>query len=413
MTEAKGWAPVVWLIVVIGLALRLGWALLAGVDPIESDPQIYAVFSKNIALHGTYGFEPDQPGAFWAVGASAIYAGAYLLFGVGETAVIVTNLLFSVLILVGTYDLGRRWFGETTGRVALGIMAFWPTLILFTAVMASELHFLGLMLVALMAWDRAVAPGGLARRAGFLALAGLLFAGATYVRPIGLLIPAALAIAAVLRNPRQAGPTLVAAVVVTGLIFAAISPWSARNERVLGERVFLSTNFWPNFWIGNNPLGDGQFMYLPPETENMTEIERAHFMKEIALDNLRTYPVLTVLKWPMKAVRMHGRETIGVAWNRTAINRMVGRRGVDLATTATSAWWFAAMAGGFVGIGVLVRRRGPWAALMTPPVWLWLYITAVHSVILVGDRFHLPAVPFVAILAALAVSALLEWRRPG
>ena len=56
-----------------------------------------------------------------------------------------------------------------------------------------------------------------------------------------------------------------------------------------------------------------------------------------------------------------------------------------------------------VGLIILMRRIGFWAGLLSPPVWLWLYITAVHSVILVGDRFHMPAIPFVAILAALMV----------
>ena len=69
-----------------------------------------------------------------------------------------------------------------------------------------------------------------------------------------------------------------------------------------------------------------------------------------------------------------------------------------------------ALAAGLAGAVVLARRRGLWQALLAPPVWLWLYVTGVHAVIVVGDRYHMPATPWIALLAGLALASLLETR---
>ena len=50
--------------------------------------------------------------------------------------------------------------------------------------------------------------------------------------------------------------------------------------------------------------------------------------------------------------------------------------------------------------------------ILAPPVWLWLYFTGVHAVIVVGDRYHMPAIAIIALLAAVTVTTWLD-RRAG
>lgn len=399
------------LILLLGLGLRIVWALLVGVYPV-SDPQIYDVFARNIAFEGTYAYNPGKPVAYWPVGASAIYAGAYLLMGANAVAVVVVNLLASAVILWGTWDLGRRWFDEATGRLAALLLAVWPIMIQFTSTLASELPFIALLLAGLVAWDRAAAGTGLARRAAWTLLAGLFLAAATYVRPIALLIPAAFAVAAILRAPRRAGPTLLMAAAASAVIVVAVLPWSARNERVFGERVFISTNFWPNFWISNNRSATREYMRLPPTTEGMTEIERSDYLKELVLEDLALDPARFVGRVVWKALVLHNRETIGVDWGAPRARDWIGTPGVEVLKGLSTAWWYAVLLAALAGLILLARRIGPWTALLSPPVWLWLYITAVHAVILVADRFHMPANPFIAMLAATTILAVLERRSP-
>ena len=402
--------PGITVVLLLALALRLVWALLIPVDPV-SDSHAYDVFATNIIQHGVYGWSPTEPSAYWAVGPAGIYAGAYLVFGVGSAVgVVAVNLISALAAIWLVHDLGRRWFGETEARLAALAMALWPLGIQFTTVLASELHFIALTLAALAAWDRVRWGGGLV----WLVLAGLAFGAATYVRPIALLMPAALAVAALLRSPRTSLPAIAKAAVATAIIFAVVAPWSARNERILGEPVFMSTNFWPTFWMGNKEGTNGEYAELPAEVNTMTEVERSDYLREISLEGLQADPVGFVWRTTWKAVLLHERETIGVWWNRSGIEALVGPAGATVLKAVSTLYWYGVLAAGLVGAGVLIRRHGLWQGLLLHPVWLWLYLIGVHAVILIGDRYHMPSYPFIALLAGVAVSALASrWAGTG
>ena len=398
------------LLLILGVALlvRVIWAALIPVDPV-SDAQAYETFARNLADHGVYGFTPDQPGAYWAVGTAALYAGAYQVVGDWSLATVLINLVSSLIVVWGLWDLGRRWFGAREGLIAAGLFALWPMPIQFVTTMASEVHFMAASLLGLMAWDRARAPKGAAFWA-WTALAGLALAGATYLRPIALLMPAALFLAMLLTQPRAALVTGLKAALITVIIFACVSPWSARNERLFGEPVFMSTNFWANFWMGNHPGTNGEYAVLPAETDGLSELERSAVLKELSVEYLRAEPGAFVFRTLWKSFRLYSRETIGIVWNDAGIRALVGAPGVTALKALSTAWWYAVLGLALTGVVVLARRTSVWAMLLSAPVWLWLYFTGVHAVIVVGDRYHMPAVPMIALLAAVGLAALISQR---
>ena len=398
-------------LLLLAFALRVAWMLVLPVERI-SDSGAYDLFARNIVEHGVYGWTPEEPGAYWAVGAAAIYAGAYFIFGTGDFGVLFINMLSSLVAVWCLAVLGRRWFDEQVGKWAALLFAIWPLAIQYTTVLASELHFIALFLLGLVAWDYA----GLRSARGWvmIGLAGLALGLATYVRPIALLVPAALVLAMLLHAPKRGALLVVQGVIVTAIIFALVSPWSARNERVFGERVFVSTNFWPNFWMGNNPETTGEYQPLPPETEGMSELERAAFTRELAMEYVREAPFAFVTRTIVKAITLHGRETIGVVWNEPTLQQLVGSAGVAALKAVSTGFWYLALLAAAAGIVALCRGIGWWAALLSAPVWIWLYFTAIHAIIVTGDRYHIPATPLVAILAAVGLRWVgqRDWR-PG
>ncbi len=392
--------PIV-LILALGLAIRVAWILVIPVNPV-SDSHAYHLFAATISDHGVYGWSAEEPTAYWAVGPAAIYGAGYHLFGTGSgLSVVLINLISSVTAIWFLYDLGKRWFSERTGQLAALLFALWPVTIQFTTVLASELHFIALTLAGLAALDRAGFRSG---ELIFLGVAGVCFAGATYVRPIALLIPFVVLLGTSLRTLRVSIHDAAKAILVTGIILALVAPWSARNERIFDTTVFISTNFWANFWMGNHPGTTGGYAPLPAATNGMGEIERSEYLKEASLKALKNEPKEFVTRTAWKALILHERETIGVSWNEAEIKSLSGSKGLIIMKLVSTGFWYMMLVLALMGIVLLALKGKGWTVILVPPVWLWLYFTGVHAVIVVGDRYHMPAIPMIALLAAVTLN---------
>ena len=109
MWDEAHWRRTLTIILVVGFALRLVWALAVPMEPV-SDSHAYHVFATNLAEHGVYGWTPDQPGAYWAVGTSAIVAALYVVFGPGFGPIVVLNVIISVAVIAQVFFLARHYF---------------------------------------------------------------------------------------------------------------------------------------------------------------------------------------------------------------------------------------------------------------------------------------------------------------
>ena len=386
-------------IVVAGLALRVLWALLVPVIPV-SDSAAYDTFARNIVAHGVYGWSADEPGAYWAVGPSAVAAATYLVVGESYLGIVLVNLAASLALIVLAARLGEIHFGPAAGLCAAALVAFWPNLILFTTVLASELWFIVLTMAGFWAWSRRGGTGW-----GMALLAGVFWAAACYMRPVILLFPVALVIAALpgglAATLRQAGRALAAIAV----ILALVAPWTWRNMQVFGEPVLMSTNFGANFWMGNNPDTEGGYMPLPDRVSGLDEIERSDLLMEEAMDHVRAEPLAFVGRSVGKALSMHSWETIGVAWNVEGIQATFGAWALLPLKLASTGYWYGVLALALLGQGLLVAQRG-FAGLFHPVFGGWAYFTAIHAIVVSGDRYHMPSVPFMALLGGLALAWL-------
>ncbi|MGF1554027.1 MAG: glycosyltransferase family 39 protein [Paracoccaceae bacterium] len=407
-------APVTALGVVVlaGLALRLVWAALLPVEP-TSDPAAYHILATTLVEHGVYGWGPDEPSAYWAVGAPALYALGYLVLP-PDTAVVALNLAVALGSMLALYELGRRWLDVRAGLLAAGAFALWPLGIQFTTVLSSEMPFILFTLAGLLCWERARTAGDGALAGGaLLALlgAGLLWAAAVYIRPVGLLTPIVLAVAETLRGDARPLAALRRAALVLGVVVVCVAPWTARNYAVFDAFVPVSTNFGANFWMGNGAGTEGEYRPLPDDVKGLPEPERSSILLHRALDDIAAEPGAFVTRTALKALALHERETIGVAWN-PSLPALIGETGTLLLKAVSTLYWYVLLAGGLVGAVYLALRRGPVATLFSTPLIVWAYYTGVYAVTVVGDRYHVPSVPFIALLGAVA---LVTWhdRRNG
>ncbi len=394
-----------WRILAVGMTLRILWALLVPVVPI-SDSAAYASFARTLVEHGVYGWTADQPTAYWAVGPAAVTAATFLIFGIDNyTGVVILNLIAGAMTIVLVYRLAVIWYDTRTAQIAALLIALWPNLIFFSSTLASELWFIALTLAGLWFHER---PDG--RPWLNLLMCGVIWGLACYMRPVILLLPVALALVALPDGPRAWLRAGIRATVVVVLIVAVVAPWTMRNARIFGEPVMVSTNFGPNFWMGNNPQSNGGYMPLPDRVGGMSEPERARLLKEEAKAYIQSDPGAFVLRTLQKVVKLHTRETIGIVWNQEFLQDRIGGAGMLVLKLLSTGYWLALLALALVAIG-LRFLQSPLHALFHPAIAAWAYFTALHAIIVVEDRYHMPSSPFIALLAASTLAHFLPLQR--
>lgn len=396
------------LLLILGLALllRLAWALLIPVQPV-SDSGAYDLLARNILDHGTFGFRPDEPGAYWAVGAAAVAAGTYALLGDTYWGIVILNIAASLGTVWLVAQLGTIYFGRLAGLGAALVVALWPNLILFTTILASELFFIFFTAAGLWFWERRDGA-----RWTDAVLAGAFWAAACYMRPIILLFPVALVIAALPGGPRATLRAGAKAAVTLAVILALVAPWTWRNYRTFGEPVLVSTNFGANFWMGNNPESTGDYMELPPWVAGMNEVERSDALLDIAKAHVREDPGAFLRRTGEKALLLHARETIGVAWNQPSIEARLGPGALLPLKLVLTGYWFLVLGLALAGFALALHRSGL-RAVFHPAFAGWSYFTAIHAIIIAGDRYHMPSAPFLALFAGLALAQIARGRIPA
>ena len=380
-------------VLIVALALRLVWALCVPVVP-QSDASMYDSFAREILAGHGYVFPGGEPTAYWPVGASALYAVAYRLFGTGGTGVAVFNVAMGVAMAAAAYGLARRAYGARAGLIAGLIVAFWPAWIAFSTVPNSELPCALLLMLALLV-RRMERPGPLLRSI----LAAALLAGSAYMRPIVMPLFVALPIFDWIRHRdwKRALADLIATLVVAVVL---IGPWAMRNKALLGHPVPISANFGANLWMGNNPASNGGYMALP-DSGIANEVDRDNHFKEEAVAFIKAHPGRYVALTAARVRLSLDRESVGIAWNSGGLPE-----GALMPLKLVSTlYWLAALAIGLMGFILLMRAN--WLNLFDPVVVAIGLVLAIAILVVGGDRYHLPADPFIAVVAAYALTRFL------
>ena len=168
------------IIIASALLLRLCWAACVPVAPV-SDGALYDAFAQSIVSGHGYAFPDGTMTEYWPVGTSAVYALLYQIFGTRPWVIAIFQALLGAFIVGLTWRLARHTFGSTVAALAAWLLAFWPLLIEFTTILASELLFIAIVLASLNIWISKRLPSSV-RIVAFAA--GI--AAATYVRPTAL-----------------------------------------------------------------------------------------------------------------------------------------------------------------------------------------------------------------------------------
>lgn len=390
------------LIVAGGFALRVLWALLVPLHP-TSDGIAYHELAWNLATKGSYSWNTGKLTAYWPVGTAFIYSLPLRLFGDRLGPLEALNVLAGTGVLALLMIVARQWVSRPAALAAGALYAVWPSQIEFVSILASELYFVLMVLLAMWAAFAAPIRSWLVRGL----LAGLFLALATFIRPVALFMVLVVPLALMWSRRASAKQLALFAAASLAAMALSIAPWTIRNDHVLGTPVLISTNGPSVTWMGNNPNSTGQFMPMPPDVEHLGEVEQGRILGQRANQFIRAHPAWAAELAARKLVLTHAKETIGIVWNEDSLRPRIGDTGLTAAKILSTLYWYAVFALALAG-AFLILRRERWRGLIHPALLTWAYFAAVHAVTMAMDRYHFPSIPYIAMLAGVALAALQE-----
>ena len=402
----------------LAFGLRLLLILLLPQAP-HSDGAFY--FGRALGLVNGEGYSDEgHPTAYWPIGYPALLAGSMLIFGKSLLGAMLINLASAMTILGLVLWLGRRLGGELAGRAAALLYAVYPAHIAYTGAVLSETSYTA---VAMAAFALLIARRGDWRG---LALSGLLFGIATLMRPQSMLFPVG-AIIALLVVFRDFGlrEAIRAFLIVHLVLFAAVLPWSLRNQRVMGEFVLVSTNGGSSFLTGANDGATGDHYDwehgplwaasgIPHDQKITRQVELDRRFNAMAWAWIRENPVRFLAMGPKKVLLLWRKDSDGF-WmlqnaypDKTTLLR-VGQWlnqlfFMALLALAAFAFWRATRA-------VFGGRQDEKALglLLCMP----LFVSLLAFFFTGQVRYHYPAMPFVIVAAGWTLSFWLNRRLPS
>lgn len=339
-------------------------------------------------------------------------AGIYKLFGRDPIPVAIVQAGLDVLVMLLLYGIGRRVGGETVGLLAAGFYGFYPYL-LFQNLTLNDTGIFILLLVAGI-W--------LAYRAAdshdwryVAAIGGVFGLGALTKTLILLMLPMLVIIWWHKFGWRQA----IRWSLISGLVMVAVlTPWTIRNIGLHETFVLVSTNGGSNLHQGNNACvadylargWDAQWVDCLEKTpDTLSEVEADRWHRKQAIDYLWDHPN----EWP----HLFGTK-FWVLWSPAIMPYDVpaGAKLEDDAVLQYNTRTFQAariihlvyftplLALGIIGLVMAWHDKRPVALLVVPI----LTVTIAYLIFHPSTRYRAPADPFVFILAAYAVSRLLD-----
>lgn len=393
------------LILALGLLLRAAWMFALPAEP-GSDGAIYTALARQLATGGSY--EVSGTLAYWPAGYPLFLSAWMKLLGTGKAAWLAANLALFVVACTGIARLATWLGGADAGRLAALLFALWPNLVAHAATPEKEM-----VVVALLPWVCLVVVAVLQgpQQAWRPFAAGALLGACVLVQPaLQFLLPALwlLLIAAARPLPRA-----LAACALLGLGAAlVVAPWTLRNYQVFGQFVLVSTNGGDNFYRANNPQATGGYTKRGEiDLSALGELERDREGKRLALEWIRSAPLEFAALAVEKQLRFMGDDAAGVY----STFKVGGASRNDAAYAAlkglANAWWlgmWALLAA--AALALRLRRDAP-DDLARLPVWLWLYLFALHSVFESAGKYHVPMLWVLPVLIGGHLAALMRRSR--
>ena len=393
------WSVHRWLLVLVlvSIAVRALWILYARTIPV-SDFAEYDARAWRIAEGEGFVDSQGNPSSFQGVGYPAFLAGIYVVFGHSILAAQFANALLGGLTVFLTFGVARRLVSDGRALLAAAVIAFTPSHVLYSGVLATETLFTVLFIgLVWLVWPTPRLRGNWR----LFLIAGVILGLSWLIRPTLMLFPIALVfmlVATRMRWRRAIG--LSAAIgVIAGLV---VVPWAARNASVM-DTLSLDTAGGVNFWIGNGPHANGTYVRLPAGTEideYDKEADRNKAGFRLGLEYIADQPVDWVATFPRKFWHLWVSDMSAVNWSTQATERSISSSVSRVLEVMAQGYWMLLVLLMVPAILATVVRPKSASPLGVLVLGVLVYWSLFHFMGFGAGRFHLPVIPLIAIAAS-------------
>jgi Tfp pilus assembly protein PilF/4-amino-4-deoxy-L-arabinose transferase-like glycosyltransferase len=423
-----GWAACGIFAIALGVRLIHVWQIRKApfFSVLMGDSRAYDEWAQQIARGDWLGHEVFYQAPLYPYFLGTLYA----IAGRDLMMVRICQAIVGSLACVLLGLAGRRFFSWGIGLIAGSLLALYAPAIFFDSLLQKSV--LDVFFVCLTLWILSgLTPGPRSaldlvetRTRGRWLWLGLGMGALSLTRENALVLAAVILVWVFVRNG-VAGRERVAAAgaFVLGLAMV-IAPVALRNHFVGGGFYVTTSQFGPNFYIGNNPQADGTYMPLrfgrgAPEYERQDAIELAERAegRHLTPAGVSTYwadrALDFIVSQPAAWLRLEGRK-VALLWNATEM--------VDTESQESYAEWsmpvgLLAHVGHF-GILVPLAAFGVWATWPQQKrlsIVQAMAIAYAASVVMfyVFARYRFPLVPFLVLFASAGLAALPGFRARG
>ncbi len=376
----------------------------------------YGGIARNIAEGRGFSYHwygATHPTSIHAPAYPYILAGVFSLFGFergGALAVLLLNILLSILFLYFVFRCAEHIFGVLHALCAIAILAIYPSQIYYAVSGLPTVLYEGMLLLVLFfTWRLREDPSYRRALAWGLSI-GAAALSYTFVLLLAPLLTLWIVISAGKSNIRRyIGPIAAAALIAV----AVCTPWTIRNYRVHGRWVPVRDQAGTNLWWGNGPLATGGAFVstghsldgFPEEIAASlgaipNEVDQDRHLRDLAIEYMREHPKRTLRLWGIKLWNFWWFHT-GIIAAGSGLGRFMPlimlMRGLLLAAAAA-------------GIVLLwpTRRRLVMLGLICCAAISIIFMITLSSKI----RYFTPLEPILAMAAGYAASRGLERYRP-
>lgn len=363
---------------------------------------------------------------------------AFRLFGQSVKVALYANLVCSMLSVVLCAHIGKRLAGRTGAAIAMLLMSFWPSHVLYANMVATEQSFTMLLLVAaelmisvLQRDENSLYAKHPGQAVAYMPLLGIVLALAGAVRPMALLLLASYAVVQLTRGGDPEGKIPLAGMryalstgwfcvllVVVSYLMAGGMISRGISDQILETPASGLTASGYNLMVGVNVQAEGRwnetdtqfFGAAYDETGDANEAHRR--CMQVAIQRMTSEPenVLNLLIYKFRDLWQT--DDFGIDWN-LQWGDMQGRLTPELKQTLEGIRPVGRLLYMAVLLYALLCALSAWRGKRAPQPMVMVFVlfflgTALsHMLLETQVRYHYNMLPFLILLAAMGV---VQWR---